>query len=326
MQPPAQLGERTRSKAERLTRIPGLLKAREYSVAELAELFGVSVKTAKRDLDVVMEQHTVEQPTYGRYRITHDPQSLNAAEALTIFSAVRLLHHHSGRRNIHYQAALAKLMAMLPASLRDSVSWEQHAPPNNSESAVFETLALALAQNRWVKFEYLASTTTQGWEQRELGLDGIEVSPDNLALYAIGFERLKSRARRVLKVSRMRRATLLADEYHPQPLPHQAARIWGITALAGGDSLQVRARFHPSARYRFDEGGFQGVQITGTEASGHFTVTLDVCASFPREALPWLRSWGAQVEVLAPLDFREMWQDDIRQLWVLSGLPTAGLT
>ena len=315
-----QVGERTRSKAERLTRIPGLLRGREYSVAELAALFGVSVKTAKRDLDVIMELHPVEHSRYGRYQISHDPQSLNAAEALTIFSAVRLLHHHSGRRNIHYQAALAKLMAMLPASLRDSVSWEQHTPRNATESAVFETLALALSDRRWVRFEYLASNTAQGWEWRELGLDGVEVSPDNLALYAIGVERLKSKGRRVLKVSRMRRASLLTDGYQPQPLPHQAARIWGITALAGGDSLRVKARFHPSARYRFDEGGFQGVQIIGTDASEHFTVTLDVCASFPREALPWLRSWGAQVEVLAPPDVRQMWLDDIRQLWVLSGL------
>lgn len=321
----AHLGERTRSKAERLNRIPGLLRGREYSVAELAELFGISVKTAKRDLDVVMEQHPVEQSRYGRYQMSHDPQGLNAAEALTIFSAVRLLHHHSGRRNVHYQSALAKLMAMLPASLRDSVSWEHHTPHNATESAVFETLALALSNRRWVRFEYLASNTGQGWEWRELGLDGIEVSPDNLALYAIGFERLKSKERRVLKVSRMRGALLLADEYQPQPLPHQAARIWGITALAGGESLQVQARFHPSARYRFDEGGFQGVQIIETESSEHFTVTMDVCASFPREALPWLRSWGAQVEVLAPPDLRQMWLDDIRQLWIRSGLTASDL-
>ena len=151
-------------------------------------------------------------------------------------------------------------------------------------------------------------------------MDGVEISPDNLALYAIGVERLKSRARRALKVSRMRRATVLTDAYQPQPLPYQAARIWGITALAGGGSLEVRARFDPAARYRFDEGGFQGVQIVETESSGHFIVSLEVSASFPREVLPWLRSWGPQVEVLSPPELRRLWLDDIRQLWALSGL------
>ena len=168
------LGERTRSKAERLTRIPGLLRGRAYSVVELAELFGVSIKTAKRDLDAVTRSHHVEQTRYGRYQIPNDASALNAAEALTIFTAVRLLHHHSGRRNIHYQAALAKLMAMLPASLRDSTTWTPSTSDNPAESAVFETLALALAEHRWVRCEYLASNTTQGWEWRELGIDGIE--------------------------------------------------------------------------------------------------------------------------------------------------------
>ena len=155
---------------------------------------------------------------------------------------------------------------------------------------------------------------------------GLEISPENLALYAICFERLKSQGRRVLKVSRMRRASILTEGYQPQPLPHQAARIWGITALAGGDSLEVRARFHPAARYRFEEGGFQGVQVVETDPDGHFAMTLEVCANFPREVLPWLRSWGPQVEVLSPPELRQMWLEDIRQLWALSGLASPGLT
>ncbi|BDG29855.1 hypothetical protein TthSNM76_20650 (plasmid) [Thermus thermophilus] len=81
-----------KSKAERFLSLVERLSLRPHRVSELAQLYGVSVRTVERDLEALSHAgYRIEQLGRGLYRIPDRPPTLHPVEALALFAAGRLL-------------------------------------------------------------------------------------------------------------------------------------------------------------------------------------------------------------------------------------------
>ena len=82
-------------------------------------------------------------------------------------------------------------------------------------------------------------------------------------------------------------------------------------------SVTVRLKFDPSVSPWLEERRFPGVTNVETLEDGSklYTIQTGVDSSgLPRELIPWIRGWGANVEVLEPPALREKWLVDARDL------------
>jgi len=99
-------------------------------------------------------------------------------------------------------------------------------------------------------------------------------------------------------------AQVLADSYTlPEDFDPEAhlATSWGI--MAGNEISEVVLRFTPNVKPFVLERRWHPTQKIETTPDGGCVLRVQV--SEPLEMQPWIRSWGAQVEVLAPDWLRE---------------------
>ncbi|MFW8120652.1 helix-turn-helix transcriptional regulator, partial [Klebsiella pneumoniae] len=100
-----------KSKAERFLSLVERLSLRPHRVSELAQLYGVSVRTVERGLDALSHAgYRIEELGRSLYRIPDRPPTLHPVEALALFAAGRLLYHQAPTRQ--YENALEKLFKM----------------------------------------------------------------------------------------------------------------------------------------------------------------------------------------------------------------------
>jgi len=308
------MSSKSLSRARRLVELRELLRARPWSTRELAAYFSTSRRTIERDLEALAELG--EPPirvARGRYRLFTPPSTLNPVEALAVHAATRLLYHQTPAPNRHYVRALDKLAAMLPEPAR-TLTQESIRPLRKAgDDRPLELVAQAWFDRRYLAFEYQAAGS-EHWHKNELAVYFVEVNRQNLALYAIGYERSYHRAIRTFKLTRMRNLYLLSDGYEIPPdfSPQDFLKnAWG---LVGGDrSVRVRLKFSPEAAPRVLEQDFPGLEVEQTLPDGSLVAGLEVGVDhegFPTEILPWVQSWGPRVEVLEPENLRKRWREE----------------
>jgi predicted DNA-binding transcriptional regulator YafY len=128
-------------------------------------------------------------------------------------------------------------------------------------------------------------------------------------LYVIGFDDWAGDIR-TFKLERMEGARVLADAYTiPDDFDPEAHRAssWGI--MSGEQIQEVVLRFAPTAKAYVLERQWHPSQQLEEISDG--SVLLRIWVSEPLEMQPWIRSWGAQVEVLAPQDLRQRIADEL---------------
>lgn len=313
-------------KARRLASIPELLRLKPRTASELAERLGVPVRTIQRDLEALREMgEGIEEVRRGVYLIPQVRSHLSAVEALAIHAAFRLLYHHSPTRSPFYLSALEKLSALLPEPARTAAfrsAEDLRGRPRDDRT--LELAARAWFEGRVLAFEYRSPGGSGLWRNKEVEVYFIEVSRENLAPYAIGFERTFHRRILTWKLSRMRHARLLDDAYEVPPTfdPRQyLSNAWGVMGASGGPLATVRLRFFPEAAYRLEEGGYVNLTVEEKQADGSLLVSLPAgtdSQGFPLEILPWVQSWGPRVEVLEPEALRRRWLEEAQQVMSLS--------
>ncbi len=306
--------DRSLARAERLLEMRELLRARAWSIKELAEHFGTSRRTIERDLQALAKiGDTPIRVARGRYRLHATSSPLNPVEALAVHAATRLLYHQTPAPNRYYVRALDKLAAMLPEPAR-TLTQESIRPLRQAgDDRPLELVAQAWFNQNYLAFDYQAAGS-KNWHKNELAVYFVEVNRQNLSLYAIGYERSYHRAIRTFKLTRMRNPRLLNDTYEiPSDFSPQAflKHAWG---LVGGDrSVRVRLKFSPEAAPRVLEQDFPGLEVEQTLPDGSLVAGLEVGVDhdgFPTEILPWVQSWGPRVEVLEPENLRRRWREE----------------
>jgi len=318
---------RAETKSARLSQIEALLidHPEGLTQSELAGRLGVHRSTILRNLA------DISAPIYEDHgRIFIDREAylvnlrLNLHEALSIHLAGRFMATCMDRRNPHVASALRKLGISLE-KLAPLISHFVRSSANTFDDdskrqdphylQVLEKLTLAWAEKRKAQLWYRGA---EGGVVKEYSFCPyfVEVSAVGQAIYAIG--RIEPEKKmRTFKIERVERIELLKDTYSiprdfdPDQLLDQAWGIW----FTEQQPLKIQLRFSQRVAQRVRETRWHPTEQVTEQPDG----SLLWCASIaePREMLPWVRGWGADVEVLEPQFLRNQIQNETRLLFQL---------
>ena len=291
-------------KQERLLAITThLLAARSSTAGELAERFGVSVRTIYRDLDALS---LAGVPVYcnrgagggigliADYTLPRLPMQEQEREALMMAIA-----ELAATRHPHAVSAMEKLRALWAES--SGPDWvevdftEYGASPSEGES--FAAVRRAILEQTVLEFEYFSSRgehTRRKIEPYKLWFRG-------RSWYLFGYC-LEREAYRLFKVVRMSGAHAGESGFSPRPDASMEHFLAAGSSQEGRPPLALRLRFRPHAKYRvLDTYGPEG--FTQNEDG-----TMDVQCNYPEDEWVYstLLSYGDDVEVLDPPHIRSL--------------------
>jgi predicted DNA-binding transcriptional regulator YafY len=301
-------------RAARLTKITHLLyrNPRGLTAREMAGLCQVTPRTVQRDLQVLEEAGVPlwEDEDGRRYGILEGyflpPIRLGLHEAMALFVAARLLSRYSDEHNPHITSALAKLAGILPEAMAGHVLKTARTLAQRAEDPLFtqvmETLTLGWATGRKVRLRY-QSAGSENVHEYVFCPYFIEPSGVGYATYVIGHSSYFD-GMRTFKVERIQKAELLQETFEiPEDFdaPELLAASWGI--IYGEEEITVKLRFSPEVTRRVKESTWHPSQEIEDQPDGGCLFTVAVAN--PIEITPWIRSWGAECEVLEPANLRE---------------------
>ncbi len=314
------------TKAMRLLQLETLLLAHPegLSQSEIARRLGVNRSTVNRYLPDLPAHIYIDVDDGGVWKIDRQAYLINVRfdlhEAMAVHLATRLLATRMERQNPHAAGALRKLgQAIQPLAPQISRHLRQSADVMDDASQrqdpvylrCLERLTLAWAELRKV----------QVWHLHEGGeIKAYTFSPYFIEPYAIGQSthaigwREPPGALRTFKIERLVRVELLRETYQipgdfdPQEL---LADAWGIW-YTGEEPVEVALRFHPRVARRVRETRWHRSETLEEQPDGSLIWRARIAA--PQEMLPWIRGWGADVEVLAPENLREQIVLEVQRL------------
>ena len=306
---------RIENKTVRLAQIETLLMDHPEGLtqAELARRLGVHRSTILRNLA------DMQAPIYedhGRLFLDREAYLVNLRltlhEALSIHLAGRFMATCMDRRNPHVASMLRKLgisLERLAPLISHFIRSSADTFDDNSKrqdphyQQVLEKITLAWAEKRKVQIWY-RGTEEKVVKEYVFCPYFIEVGAVGQAIYAIG--RIEpQKEMRTFKIDRVERIELLKEIYaipkkfDPQQLLSQAWGIW----YTDQQPVKIQLRFSPRVAARVKETRWHPTEEVVEQTDG----SLLWCASIaePREMQPWIRGWGADVEVLEPKELRE---------------------
>jgi len=317
--------ERSTSKAERMLQMEQLLLASPEGLrkAEIARRLGVHRATVGRYIEDLTRRVPIWEDGHllGIDRddyLTH--VRLTIHESMALHLAARLMATRTDKHNPHAASALRKLGHALrriaplvsdhllaSADVMDDQS-RRHDPVYME---VLETLTRAWSQGRKVHL----------WHRHESGrVYEYDFDPYFIEPYAVGQTshvigwREPPGAVRTFKLERIQRIELTAQPYTiPEEFdPHaRLADAWGIW-YTEAEPVEVVLRFHPRVAHRVRETRWHRSEEVEEQLDGSLIWRARVAE--PQEMLPWIRGWGADVEVVGPGELRERMAGEARRL------------
>jgi proteasome accessory factor B len=307
------MGARLIDRTERLTAIERMLfrNSGGLRAVEIAAACGVDRRTIYRDLAALDKQGIPISQQDGRFFINRDyylaTVRLNFNEAVALFIAARILSRNTEQQTPHIVSALTKLSGALPEPLSSHISFIADSlrgnPVDRNFVQVLEIVTRAWFERR--KIRLWVSTAKNGdISMRDFSTYFIEPTT-NGGMYAIGFDESSQKVRAV-KLEWVKRIKLL-DETYDVPAQMDRRRylesVWGMTGGDSEEKTRVVLAFPADMTPLIKERTWHTSQRVETLADKRCTLSVQVADW--HELLPWIRSWGAQVEVLEPEALRE---------------------
>jgi len=304
------------TKANRLLQIETLLLAHPagLSAAEIAQRLHVNRSTIHRYIPDLPAHVFIDDLDGERWKIDRQAYLVNVRfsldEAMAMHLATRLLATRMERQNPHAAAALRKLGSALEKlapristhMLRSADEMDdpaQRQDPNSLRSLEVITQSWAL-----LRMVHLWHRSDNGVvKEYDFAPYFIEPYAIGQAVHVIGLCRPPG-ALRTFKVERIERVELLREEYvipeafDPAELLKDAWGIW----YTGQEPVEVVLRFSPRAARRVRETRWHRSEQVEAQEDGSLLWRGRIAE--PLEMTPWVRGWGADVEVLAPEGLR----------------------
>lgn len=322
---------RAANKSARLGQIEALLLAHPEGLkaAAIARKLSVHRSTILRYLPDLPKHIYVDDLDDDRWKIDRSNYLVNVRltlhEAMSVHVAARLLATRMDKKNPHAAAALRKLgesldrlaprigkHLMLSASAMDDDA--QRYDPKYLE--VLEKLTLAWAEGHRVRI----------WHRGKNGrIHEYDFAPYFIEPYAVGQTTHvigvhgPHQKRITFKIERIERIEPLRDSYE---IPHTfdpralLADAWGIW-YSDQEPVTVGLKFHPRVARRVRETRWHRNEKLTEEPNGYLIWKARVAE--PQEMVPWIRGWGADVEVLEPLALRETLMGEARAMAEMYG-------
>lgn len=306
-------------RAIRLARIQHLLhkNARGLTTREMALLCGVSVRTIERDVLSLQSELGVPLTKRGdRYGILDSyllpPIAFTLYETMALTLAARLVLRQTDEANPHTESALHKLAGMLPPGacdyLKESAKTLRKKPLDPDYLRVFEQVAIAWCTQRRLRIHYqsLKSDEVREWLVEPYFVD---MTGAGFSTYMIGQASREGRSGLItFKLDRIRKAEILEEGFEvpaTMDLDRLLQSSWGI--MVGEEETRVWLRFSPGVTRRVKESIWHPSQVIEDLPDGGCLMTVRIAHTL--EMTPWIRSWGADVEVLEPPELRENFRE-----------------
>lgn len=303
-----------RDRTARLVRVAQILYQHPHglSAREVAEYCGVCVRTSYRDLRTLQLelQYPVWQDAQGRYGLEQNsflpPLKLTLPEAMALFLAARLASRYSDERDPNIESAFGKLAATLPKAVAqhvsDTVRGMACRHENSRYARVFDILSAGWAAGRRVRIWYPEMDDGHRLlRERLVEPYFLEPSPIGHSCYLIAHCH-HAGAMRTFKLERIEQVEL-TDQPYQVPEDFDANQYlrnsWGVVA---DEEVEVRLRFSPAVASRVLECTWHPSQSVSIREDGSLDFAVTVAGIM--EITPWIFSWGAEVEILAPDELR----------------------
>ena len=319
--------ERATGKAERLLQIEALLLGHPegLSQAEIARRLGVNRSTIYRYLPELGTRFAVYETDDGRLAIDRDHYLMHVRltlhESMGLHLAARLMATRMDKQNPHAAAALRKLgLALEKLAPRVSVHLKASAQVMEDQAQrhdpvfldVLETLTQAWSQERMVRLWHRHAPSGRVYEY-EFAPYFIEPYAVGQTMHVIGWCETLG-AMRTFKLERIQRIELIPQTYTiPEEFDarEKLADAWGIW-YTDAEPVEVVLRFHPRVAGRVRETRWHRSEDVEEQPDGSLIWRARVAE--PQEMLPWIRGWGADVEVVEPESLRNKLTGETRQL------------
>jgi len=249
---------------------------------------------------------------------------LATQEAMTLYLATRLLVKQHDKRNEAAETALIKLAEALvdDAKVGDEIYQAArelaHRPGDEGYGRVFRTVMQAYIYRRKVALTYRPLRGRPF--QTVLAPYLLEPSAIGYATYVIGHSSVVN-ALRTYKLERIAEAVLTREEYAvPPEFPglDYLRSAWSI--IAGDELVTVRLRFAPRVARRVRESRWHPSQEIADDPDRPGGCIWTAQIADLTDFTPWVRSWGADVEVLEPEELRRALMRETIRLQRLYGL------
>jgi CRISPR-associated endonuclease/helicase Cas3 len=312
-------------KAGRLLQIEALLLAHPAGLiqSEIASRLGVHRSTIGRYLPDLPKHIYIDDEDGQRWKVDRGAYLVNVRfnldEAVAVHLAARMLATRMERQNAHSAAALRKLGSALESlAPRISAHMLQSADTIDDPSRKQDPNFMRSLENLTQAWATLRKVTL--WHRDASGqVHQHTFAPYFIEPYAVGQSIhvigwcWPQDALRTFKVERIERIELLGEPYtipedfNPQELLKDAWGIW----YTGEMPLEVALRFSARVAARVQETRWhQSERVTAAEDG---SLLWRARIAEPLEMMPWIRGWGADVEVIAPQGLREKVGDEMRR-------------
>jgi predicted DNA-binding transcriptional regulator YafY len=306
------------AKSERLMQLEQLLLAHPSGLrrAEIARRLGVHRATVARYVTELTGYLPLYECDDGRIGINRDDYLSNIRltihESLALYLASRLMTDRTDRFNPHAAAALRKLGQSLRA-FAPTIAQHIVGEADRVESSktlrdpiflsVLETLTKAWSEGRLVRLVHHSVHRNINCAY----LFAVYI----IVPYAVGQSiQVIGRCRgedhlRTLRVDRIVEAELTSETYRlpaGEEMTKTLTDAWGIW-YSEAAPVQVVLRFSRQVAHRVRESVWHPSQQISELPEGKLLWRARI--SEPREMFPWIRGWGADVEVLEPSDLRQ---------------------
>jgi CRISPR-associated endonuclease/helicase Cas3 len=299
------------SKAERLDEMKRLYVQRAYSDIEMAERLGVVRETAYRDRIELTREYPVEPDDEGRYRIVRSKLiseiKVNLHEALTLYLAARKFFRQARIQHPHAANAVEKLAAALRQPMTERLLkaadhlLKQEKDPERIK--IIETLAQAWVEQHKVRIRYQGLKSV-GVTNHVIHPYLIEPSIWSDSVYVVAYSEVFEKVM-PFKVDRLLAATISGARFdipngfdEGELLKH----AWGIW-FGEKSPVTVKLHFSKEVVRRVKESIWHPLETVIDAEDGGCIWSVEIAEW--GEMLPWVRGWGADVEVLEPEGLRK---------------------
>jgi predicted DNA-binding transcriptional regulator YafY len=305
------------------------------------------LRTAEISEALKMEERTVRNYLYkleGQGRVANDdlhwvalsqhltprPLTTEAEEAMVLYLAVRLFVKQSDKRNFSAENVLEKLANILSKDLgldddiANAAKELAKRPVDKDYADVLRMIMRGYLYRQPVRIVY----HPYRGEPFETIIEPylLEPSAIGFSTYVIGHSSIVNRLR-TYKIERISKAAIVRGEnyYIPPDFPGLSLlqNAWSI--FYGDETVQVVLRFHPDVARRVQETYWHPSQQPVTpdpEKTGYVRLQFEVADT--TDLKPWIRTWGANCEVLHPDTLRDEMVGEARRFaelysWEIGG-------
>ncbi|MEZ4667694.1 MAG: transcriptional regulator [Anaerolineae bacterium] len=310
------------NRSERLTAIEQMLfrNTRGLRAVEIAQACGVDRRTIYRDLEMLESLGLPVTQSDGKFLLNRDyylaSVRINFNEAVALFLATRSYTRNATQQYPYIISAISKLCAALPEPLSTHVDyiadWMRANPVDRNHVQILETVIRGWVEKRIVKL-WMSSTRDGEIQIRDFAVYFIEPTIiGDLCVVGRDFSSLNIKVCKLEHIKRIK----LTETYYEIPVDFDRRsyleNMWGFADEEGRDTTRITLAFAPEVTPLIRERLWHASQRIDILPDKRCTLSIHI--GDWRDLIPWLRSWGARVEVLEPNTLRHELAFDAMQV------------